>query len=66
MAAGLGVLIYVGRVIFAGPYTSKWPVWVFVEKGVKICRFAVVRGLLAVDAGLVVETGPGGVGRRQN
>ena len=33
---------------------------------VKIRRFGVVGAVLAVDPGLIVETGPGGVGRRQN
>ena len=36
------------------------------EKGVKIRRFGGVGAVLGVDPGLVVETGPGGVGRRQN
>ena len=36
------------------------------EKGVKIRRFGVVGRVLAVDPGLVIETGPGGVGRLQN
>ena len=39
---------------------------VFVETVVKICRFGVIGAVLTVDPRLVVGTGPGGVGRRQN
>ena len=63
---GLGVLICVGRVIFAGLYTSKWLLLGFMERGVKIRRFGGVGAVLAVDPGLVIETGPGGERRRQN
>ena len=48
-----GVLICVGRVLFAGLYTPKWLFWVFVEKGAKIRRFGVVGAVPAVDSGLV-------------
>ena len=61
-----GVLICVGCVLFAGFCTPKWLVWVFVLKGVKICRLGVVGAVLTVDPGLALETGPGGVGTRQN
>ena len=61
-----GALICIARVIFAEPFTYKWIVWGFVEKSVNIRRFEGVGAVLAVDPGLVVETGPGGVGRRQS
>ena len=63
---GMGVLICVGRVQFARVCTPEWPLWVFVEKGVKIRRFGVAGAVLAVDPGLMVETGPGGAGRLHN
>ena len=55
-----GFLICVGCVLFAGVCNLKWLFWVLVEKG------GVVGGTLAMDPGLAVEIGPGGVGRRQN
>ena len=61
-----GVLTCVGCVIFAGSCTPNWLVWVFVEAGVKIRRFGVVGAMVTVDPVLVVDTAPGGVGRRQN
>ena len=61
---GLGVLLCVGCVIFAGLCTPEWLFWVFVKKDVKSCLFGVVGAVLIVDPR--VETGPGGVGRRQN
>ena len=61
-----GVLICVGCVTFAGFCASKWLFWVVVEKDVKIRRSGVVGEVLAVNPGLAVETGPGGVGRRWN
>ena len=63
---GLGVVICVGSVIFEKAYTFKWLLWGFVEKGMKIRCFGGVGAVLAVDPGLAVETGPDGVGRRQN
>ena len=51
--------------IFAGCCALKCLVWVFVENGVTNRLFGVVGVVLSVDPGLVVETGPGGVGRRQ-
>ena len=60
------VLICVGCVPFAGFCTPKWLYWVCVETSMKIRRFGVVGEALAVNPGLAVETGPGGVGRRWN
>ena len=64
--APAGILICVCRMIFAGCCTAKWLIWAFVEKAVKLRRFGVVGAVLAMDPGLLVETGPGGVGRRHN
>ena len=61
-----GVLICVGCVLFARFYALKGLPWVFMEKGVKLVRFGVVGVVLAVNARLAVETGPGCVGKRWN
>ena len=59
-----GVLICVGCGIVAGFCAPKWLVWAFVERGVKLRCSGVVGEVLAVNPGLAVETGPGGMGRR--
>ena len=62
---GVGTLICVGCAFFARCRIPWWFFYVSVEKGVKIWHSGVtVAGeVLAAYPGLVVETGPGGVGR---